>query len=527
MGGGGGVGGALTAVATGGGSLLPGLAKAAPQLGQTLTGNSSNAGILGQGQFKAKDIDINSSAFNSNPANDQLKSSFANQLAQANARKSQQVNASQLSPAQMAQAAQLDASQQAQFRNVQQSLAQQLQNQANGVGPSLAQNQLRQGTDRNIAQAMAMQASQRGTNAGQGLRNIAQNVAQANQQAAADSGNLRLQEQQAAQSALGGLSTNARAQDIGFAQDNAGLQQQTNLANQAAGNQFALQQGQMNQQASLANQQAALQQQALNDAQSRFFNQGTMQINDNSQAAKMALEQLRVQQANGLNSANQAGYSDASQRRADFMGNLGGGIASQIMNKYDGGVIPGYAMGGEIAPMDFGGLTGIAQQPTTPTPIAPLPAPAPVFQQQVPMAPGVPMPDQPAVKSFAQRLADSNASYLTSIKDDTTKKSGSAKEGQALAGLLGKGAAILAASNGAKIPGKALVPGDNIANDTIDIKASPGEIMIPRSIADDDQKILHFVRALKAMPPPEDANESQTQAKIAKAMAHIASKRGA
>lgn len=77
--------------------------------------------------------------------------------------------------------------------------------QMNGQGPSLAQAQLQQGTDQNIAQQMAMAASARGGSLGMAQRQAAMNAAGVQQQMAGQSGILRLQEQQQAQQQLAQL----------------------------------------------------------------------------------------------------------------------------------------------------------------------------------------------------------------------------------------------------------------------------------------------------------------------------------
>lgn len=41
-------------------------------------------------------------------------------------------------------------------------------------------------------------------------------------------------------------------------------------------------------------------------------------------------------------------------------------------------------------------------------------------------------------------------------------------------------------TEGGKIPGRAKIPGDSLQNDTIDIKASPGEFMLPRSVMESE-----------------------------------------
>lgn len=100
------------------------------------------------------------------------------------------------------------------FRNQQLTLADALMAQANGQGPSLAQSQLQQATERNMAGAMSLGASLQGhQSAGGALRGIQNQRAAISQQSAMDSGQLRMQEQMAARSQLGNLLAQGRGGD--------------------------------------------------------------------------------------------------------------------------------------------------------------------------------------------------------------------------------------------------------------------------------------------------------------------------
>lgn len=60
--------------------------------------------------------------------------------------------------------------------------------------------------------------------------------------------------------------------------------------------------------------------------------------------------------------------------------------------------------------------------------------------------------------------------------------------------------ATYGAAGGGEIPGKAKVPGDSAANDTVDAELSPGEIVLPRSIAQSEnapEMAAEFVRAIR------------------------------
>lgn len=164
-----------------------------------------------------------------------------------------------------------DSGQQMQIRDQQMMLAQALQRQAAGQGPSLAQMQLQQGTDRNMQQALAMAASQRGMNPAVAAQQAMNARAQAGQQGAMQSAMLRQQEMLDAQNQLGGLYGQMRGADIGVSQFNAGQSQQAMLANQQAGMQ-ARQIGSQEQLQGMAMLAAADQQQLQNNVgQSQFM----------------------------------------------------------------------------------------------------------------------------------------------------------------------------------------------------------------------------------------------------------------
>lgn len=142
-------------------------------------------------------------------------------------------------------AAGADLAQQNQTRDAQRKLLQQLQQQASGQGPSLAQMQLQKAQSANIAQAMALGQSQRGAGQGALLKNIQNQQAGIASGMANDSAMARLQEQMAAQNMLGQNAQNMRAQDINVAgmglqnnQFNAGQSNQMSQFNAAAGNQM-------------------------------------------------------------------------------------------------------------------------------------------------------------------------------------------------------------------------------------------------------------------------------------------------
>ena len=99
------------------------------------------------------------------------------------------------------------------FRQYQLGLANQLQAQAMGQGPSLAQMQLKQATDRTLQQSMGMINAGLGSNPALAARTAALAGSQQLGQYGAQSGITALQQQQWAQSQLAGLSAQGRASD--------------------------------------------------------------------------------------------------------------------------------------------------------------------------------------------------------------------------------------------------------------------------------------------------------------------------
>lgn len=448
--------------------------------GDFLSGTASNTGA-GLGQFQAKPIDINEDAFG-DAQSEGLQRKFANQLSEAKGRTGPQMSAAQVGNAAQATAAKIDQSQQGQFRNQQQQLANQLAAQAQGQGPSLAAGQLQQATNRNIAQGMAMAASQRGATAGQGLRQVAQQTAAANQQAAGQSAQLRMQEQMSAQQQLAGVAGAARDQDIGLATSQAGLQQQVGLANQDATNQFKLTQAGFNQQASANNQQSELTQRGMNDDMSKFYNQGIMGMEMADRDAAMGLETLKVNQNVGLSSANQAGYADASKRRGGFLGGLGEGMASM------------FASGGVVGGSGAKGYESVAKK----------------FAMSLASGVGDEQEKEIGQKTFGRSVGKGIGKSMQPTKSPSgLDASTGATYGQA----------PMTASEGGRVPGEAEYPGDDLRNDKVQVLLSPGEIIVPRSIADDTKRTIAFIRALADEAKGKKASKATDDKKLAEALA--------
>lgn len=229
----------------------------------------------------------------------------AEQIEAARIAAAQQAQAAQIAPTtvgptSLANAAQINTGPQAEMRAAQTGLVSGLQNAIAGKEPSAAEIMLRNATDRNVANQYAMAQAANGMNTGLAQRTAMINAAEMNQNAVMQQALLRAQELTANRSQLAGLASDTRGADIGLATNQAGMQQQTNLANTGAQNTSTLTQAQL----------AAAQAQA--QAQ---LTQGASQFNA-GQANDVAAQQAQMQQAASL--ANQQANLQAGTQNASL-----------------------------------------------------------------------------------------------------------------------------------------------------------------------------------------------------------------
>jgi hypothetical protein len=134
----------------------------------------------------------------------------------------------------MSNAASLDNTYQLGARNQMQGLADRLGMMATGQQAGAGE----LGVNRQVSQATAAQQAAarmaRGANAALAMRNAARNTADIGLAGAGQAAQAQMLDQQGANAQLGGLLSGMRGQDIGVASQNAGFQQQANLANQNA-----------------------------------------------------------------------------------------------------------------------------------------------------------------------------------------------------------------------------------------------------------------------------------------------------
>ncbi len=290
----------------------------------------------------------------------------------------------------------------------QQALANQLQLQASGQGPNPILAQLAQATQANTANQAALMAGQRGSSQNAGL--IARQAGMqgaANQQASAgQAATLGAQQQLGAQQAL--------AQQQAAMQNVAGNQVGQLASNVAGLNQSRLQ-GQQNILGALGNINTAI---------------GGSQANQNNANASIA----------GIN----------AQGQWNTFGNVMKGASSAAMMS-QGGVVPGYAEGGQVS--SFGKLLS-GNQNNQITPI------------QLEGGPSIPtMAPQDWTPSPVPQAPNGGGSMAGGPMDASMPMQNT-----------------MLASNGALVPGQPVVGGDNPKNDTVPAMLSPGEIVIPRSI---------------------------------------------
>lgn len=336
----------------------------------------------------------------------------------------------------------------------QQDLANQLQTASNGGGPNPALAQLAQTTGANTANQAALMAGQRGAGSNTGLiaRQAAQQGAANQQNAVGQAASLAAQQQIA-----------ARGQ----------LQQQQgmlgNLATQQAGQQI----GQTNAQTAAQQQQ---QQMLLN------------QINAQNSA--------NVGMQSNMNNVNASIAQGNQQSQNQLFSNLTGAGGQGLMMLASGGQVP--KLGGH-SPISGpnnpklheayksyadGGSVTSSSQPSS----------------KVGMILKGFMPQQQSSPSLGAGLINAigkgaNALFGPSASNPTTEAvmpnfaTGGAIHGESYARSM------------TPVPGKASVKGDSLQNDTVDAKLSPGEIIIPRTVAqakDAPEKAKAFVAAIMA-----------------------------
>lgn len=338
----------------------------------------------------------------------------------------------------------------------QQLLENQLRDQAMGGGPNPAQAALNQNTGANIAAQAALMAGQRGSGANSGMiaRQIGQQGANIQQQAVGQGATMQAQQQLAAQQAL---------------------MQQQNAMQGVAGQQIG--------------QQAS----ALSG-----YNQGAQNEQQNVLNAISQQNNANMGMQSNINNANAGLASVNAGNQGKLLGGLLGGAGSALMAH--GGEVHNYADGGSVGPQSFfgkalSGMGGFNQNNQG----GPNQAVAPTgfsgaFNAQDPVSAGA--------QQFGQGLG---SMIGRAFKPGSGAGAGSGAAG--LAETAGPAASAFAfnkggmAESGGKVNGAAKVSGDSLKNDTVPTMLSPGEIVLPRSVAQHPnapEEAAKFVAAVMA-----------------------------
>ncbi len=363
-------------------------------------------------------------------------------------------------------------------------LSRSLQDQMNGGGPNLAAAQEKTATDRNIAQAYAM--AQSNPNDAGALRNISNRVSAATQEAAGQSATQRMQQQLAAQEQLGQLNlgmfgTSGRLQTDA---EKMGLEQ-------AQGNQAAYLNAQgLNAQTSAQNQQAATGQlqQGVQMAGGAVGAGGAALANWATSGNKSPQTVGGTSSGGDVVPATPMGGGDTSGA-GDFGGGgdaqfaAHGGLIHALLQHYAGGG-PVSAMAPNASPANFTDYSGTSEvgDPRSPN----------------------------LLTSGAQAYAPWNKGQPIDGRSDIGKAltgAGHVALGSVpfVGGLLNAipdhaHGGYINATDGGPVDGDARAAGDSLKNDTVPAMLSPGEIVIPRSITQDDdaaEKAKMFVEAIQ------------------------------
>lgn len=427
-----------------------------PGAREGLFGGENQVGLLGTGQFKGDMYNANKDVFYNTPELQQ-RSEALKSLADQRAAMGNPTMAG----------TSIDRGPEAEMRNRQMSLVNALQGQMAGAGPTIAQSQLKQATDRNIQQAMAM-AQSRGSNPAMARRQAILAASQAGQQAAAQSADLRAQEILAAQAQFGNLTGNMRNVDVDLGKSQAALDQAANANNL----------------------QAALEAQRQRDAMQQYYQGGMNQLTSDQVKSKQAYEALMAGQQQAMNQVNYQGFNSAQQANAGLSGGIISGLGSAIamsdknvkknIKKQSfseaGEIVKKMFAGGEVQGQVNAGNMTLTKTTTT---------------------------DDESEDNFMKKWGDAATQFNKSsgVKEGDTAhqtlgKSLGALGGMGVSKMMYKGGPVCM-DKGGKIPGKAQVAGDSPKNDRVPILASPGEVVVPRTAASDPDKLHEFVSALK------------------------------
>lgn len=152
-------------------------------------------------------------------------------------------------------------------------------------------------------------------------------------------------------------------------------------------------------------------------------------------------------------------------------------------------------------------------------------------QNQVQAGLGQAQVGQQAESTAQQAIANQNNALVsqnqgTNMLNRQTAADNQKASNDMFGGLFNAGATAFgmnAMAEGGQVPGQAEVEGDSYANDKVPIMASPGEIVLPRSVASDPDKAKEFVAHLRANGETSGAKTKATpsQGGLVKALKHL------
>lgn len=366
--------------------------------------------------------------------------------------------------------------QQAQSRKNQQQYIEALQAQMRGEGPSVAQLQLKQGQEAANRAAMSMAASQRGISpamaAKMASRAQQQNIMQAGQQAAM----LRAQEQLSAQQQLAAAIQAQRGGDLGTQQ---AWTQLYGTSGNLLGQNRQLSLAELSEANKVAYQNAQLQMQAKG--------QDIDLIKDAASAGAGVIKAIGSYADNTSDNSNSSSSNDSG---------------------YDYGEM-NYAEGGEVGWSQEVDRGGYVEPKELIKPLKPFKSALEGIERYRLRSSEEPKEDTGDLIWNIGKNLMSNVPFIgTAMKIGTTLQDASAESDKSPEYEAPNNydtsdnyyTDFEYASKGGQVPGKAKAKGDNYKNDTVPAMLSPGEIVLPRSVAQSDnaaEKAKAFVEEIK------------------------------
>lgn len=362
-------------------------------------------------------------------------------------------------------------------------LANMLLAQSQGQGPNIAQMQLQQATNRNIQQGAGLIGSARGMNPALQARLIANQTANANQQAAGQSGLMRAQQQLAAQGALANVYGQQGNLALGggqLANQNLGLNQSALQAQngQIVGAKDAADKLNAQVAASNAAGMQAFTNKLISGAGAALAGPMGSMFSAAPSAASLAAPVMggsSMMSGTGMDAVQSGGYNDNA-------------LAGLVGGSYEGGEIKGYAEGGETYSQKSKDYI------------------------------------EKTMHMFEKNKVHSGSKEGPVVHDP--------KQALAIAFSEARSKGMKVPQNykgGGHVPGQPQYPGNDPRNDTIPAMLSPGEVVLPNSITqspDADEKAKAFMAAIqkdheKKQGPKGFAKVLEAKRKMQEAMKHM------